>query len=50
MQVLRVFKQLHRTRMDVFKDDGIALKGEPGYKLSCNVMFYGLLVFKTLMP
>lgn len=25
-----MFKELHRTRMDVFKDDGIALKGELG--------------------
>ncbi|CAF97090.1 unnamed protein product [Tetraodon nigroviridis] len=26
LKVLRVFKQLQRTRMDVFKDDDIALK------------------------
>lgn len=35
MQVLRVFKQLHRTRMDVFKDDDIALKGKLGYDTGC---------------
>lgn len=28
MQVLGVFKNLHRTRMAVFKDDDKALKGE----------------------
>lgn len=28
MQVLRVFKTLHRTRMAVFKDDEVGLKGE----------------------
>ncbi|XP_003963877.2 complex III assembly factor LYRM7 isoform X2 [Takifugu rubripes] len=26
LKVLRLFKQLHRTRRDVFKDDDIALK------------------------
>ncbi|XP_056904420.1 complex III assembly factor LYRM7 isoform X1 [Takifugu flavidus] len=32
LKVLRVFKQLHRTRRDVFKDDDIALKADFVYK------------------
>lgn len=44
MQVLSVFKTLHRTRMAVFKDDDIGLKGEIVvawyYSLEKNICCY----------
>lgn len=45
LQVLRVFKQLHRTRMDVFKEDDRALQGELGVNTGrrmSNGIFGGL--------
>lgn len=41
MQVLGVFKNLHRTRMAVFKDDDKALNGEILHSQQNNG-FFGL--------